>query len=100
MANENRNINQEVDQLREDLKEIRNDLAALLQTARDAGLEQGRAAGERVRNYSQQTQTRAREGLESARNSVESEIEERPLTSALTAFGIGFVVGMLLDRRR
>jgi len=27
------------------------------------------------------------------------EVEERPLTSVLTAFGVGFVVGMLLDHR-
>ena len=35
-----------------------------------------------------------------AGESVEKYIEERPLTSALVAFGSGFVIGMLLSNKR
>lgn len=31
---------------------------------------------------------------------ADQEIEEHPLTSVLMSFGIGFLIGMLLDRRR
>ena len=30
---------------------------------------------------------------------VEQQVRERPLTSVLTALGVGFVVGMLVTRR-
>ena len=30
---------------------------------------------------------------------VEHQVRERPMTSVLTALGVGFVVGMLLSRR-
>ncbi len=35
-----------------------------------------------------------------ASENVEKYIEERPLTSALVAFGSGLVIGMLLSNRR
>ncbi|MGA8258722.1 MAG: hypothetical protein WB783_00760 [Arenicellales bacterium] len=84
----NRDINQDVDQLREDLNKLREDVSSLVDTMRKDGAARGRAAYES-----------ARESVDAARETLGREIEERPVTSILTAFGVGFVVGLLLDRR-
>lgn len=89
-------INSEIDRLRKDVISLRSDMAALLEAAKEAGIARGHKAYERL----SETGDRARRRAHDAQEHVEDYIEEKPLTSVLVAFGTGFVIGMLLDRRQ
>jgi ElaB/YqjD/DUF883 family membrane-anchored ribosome-binding protein len=92
-------ITREVDQLKADLAALQTDMASLIKVVKDAGIDQGREyyelASDRVRETGESVRVRATGVYDTA----EKQVEEHPLTSVLTAFGTGFVVGMLLDRR-
>jgi len=93
-------INKEMNQIKADMKALRDDMAALMRALKDAGVEQGHQAYdkayENVRGAGESIRDRAGE----AYSAFGKEVEEHPLTSVLAAFGTGFVVGMLLDRGR
>lgn len=93
------NVNDELDKLRSDVTELREDVQVLINAMKEAGLQRGREfydrAAERARHAGETVRERAGE----AYGSIEKEVEARPFTSILAAFGTGFVVGMLLDRR-
>lgn len=84
----------DVEKLKTEFAELKSDVSKLTETVRDIsgdGLEQGR---DRIRRRAQRSREQAREAVDT----VESEIGERPLTSVAAAFGVGFVLGKLLDR--
>jgi ElaB/YqjD/DUF883 family membrane-anchored ribosome-binding protein len=97
MAN---NVDQEINQLKSDMAGLREDMASLVDTMKEAGMEKGRqyydSAYERARHAGEAVSERARE----AYSGFGKEVEDHPMASVLTAFGTGFVVGMLLDRRQ
>jgi ElaB/YqjD/DUF883 family membrane-anchored ribosome-binding protein len=97
MANED--IDREVEQLKSDIADLREDMASLVKVLKDAGLEQGKRVYERTYERARGAGDAARERADRAYESFGREVEERPLASVLTAFGTGFVVGMLLDGR-
>jgi ElaB/YqjD/DUF883 family membrane-anchored ribosome-binding protein len=86
----------DVEALQAEIKKLRADFASLNETVRDLlhhggadALGKARESGERAWN-----ETRRRfEG-------VAAEIEEKPIASAVTAFGIGIVLGLLFSSRR
>lgn len=92
-------VDKELDQLKSDVATLREDMSTLIQTMKQAGMEEGREAYDRVQARARQTGEDARRRANEAYGIVGREVEERPLTSILAAFGTGFVVGMLLDRR-
>src|SRR5579862_4437776 len=82
--------------LQAELKQLRGDLARLNETVRDF-----------VRHGSAEAVNRARESGEKLwgeakkrASTVTDEIEEKPITAAITAFGLGVVLGMLFSNRR
>lgn len=88
------NVEKDVEELKSEFSELKADMAKLADTLKklygdsaDQGREQVKAAAER-------SGTQAREAV----GAFETEIGERPLTSVAAAFGIGFVLGKLLDR--
>lgn len=97
MANEE--LNRELTQLKSDISSLRHDLGSLVEAMKSAGLEQGRQyyseASERAKRAGESIRARADE----AYGMIGREVEEHPFASVLAAFGTGFVVGMLLDRR-
>lgn len=82
-------------QLREDIAQLRDDVAQLTQDLRDVAAARGAEGVEAIRRTAHQTRDQARALAED----LERRITERPLTNILIAFGAGFVVGRLLDRR-
>jgi ElaB/YqjD/DUF883 family membrane-anchored ribosome-binding protein len=90
------NVDEEVTKLRKDMDQLRSDIGALTNSIKELGVQKGRAAINRARR----TGTSLREEADAWRAKADHEIEEHPLTSVLMSFGIGFVIGMLLDRRR
>lgn len=89
-------LNKDMDKLKGDIDDLRADVSAIAGTLKNLGLEQGKEAVNSARKVRDEASRQA----SAAKAKLEEEIESRPLTSVLGAFGIGFVIGRLLDRRQ
>ena len=86
----------DLEALQAEIKRLRADFASLNETVRDL-LRHGSAdAVGKARESSERVWNEARRRVEG----VTAEIEEKPVTSAVTAFGIGIVLGLLFSGRR
>ena len=88
------NVEKDVEDLRNEFAELKSDVSKLTETLKKLygdTAEEGRA---RARRAAERSRERARETY----GAFEEEIGERPLTTIAAAFGIGFVIGKLLDR--
>lgn len=92
MATTNDNVNKELEALRKDLASLRDDIGSLSKAVKAAGEEKGEAAYRRVREKGEEL----RQQGESAVEKVGHKIDEKPVTSVLTAFGTGVLVGLML----
>ena len=75
--------------------QLRSDISQISQTLKAIAADRGGAAYERARQSAEDMQTRAKEAIDSAAR----QIEERPFTTTLSAFGVGLVLGMLFSRK-
>jgi ElaB/YqjD/DUF883 family membrane-anchored ribosome-binding protein len=82
--------------LQTDIKQLRTDLAKIAGTMRDVISNSVAGAGEQVQASTQ----KAWSDVKRQAYTVGREIEERPLTAALTAFATGVILGLFLNRRR
>jgi ElaB/YqjD/DUF883 family membrane-anchored ribosome-binding protein len=91
-------LSNDVAKLRSDLDEIRGDLAAIARSIKDLGAATGQEAFQRAEHFGEEARKRAA----AAEERIGHEINEHPLASVLTALGVGFAIGKLLDpgRRR
>lgn len=83
----------DIEDLKSQIADLRDDLSGVADALKKLS---GNAAGEsaeRVRRAAERTRDKAKDTL----GSLEHEIEDRPFTSVATAFGIGFLLGKLLD---
>ena len=87
--------NEDVARLREDFDKLSDDVAALMTSLKEMGVARGREAVDRTRRAGDDLRADAR----AMEDRAEREIGAHPLTSVLTSFGLGFLIGMLLDRR-
>lgn len=99
-------LKQDVDQIRSDLDALRTDLAQLLKTSKSAASNRASEAKAYATDEIEGLAARVRELTEEAKaegrarlSDFEDRVHERPLTSLAAAFGIGLIVGKLLDRR-
>jgi ElaB/YqjD/DUF883 family membrane-anchored ribosome-binding protein len=81
--------------LREEINQLRADMAAIAGTLRDMGAEGGSKVYERVRESAE----RAKGEAEHAAADVGRQIKEKPLTAVLIAFIVGAILGALIGRR-
>ena len=86
----------EMEQLRKDLSALQNDVKSVAGALKAAGVEEGRNAYKQARGQGEALYARG----EAAANAMGSKIDENPVTSVFTAFGIGFIIGSLLGHRR
>ena len=86
----------DLEALRADLGKLREDVAAL--TASLAELVGESASGEKVREMAARLAERAKQTGRENLDALQRKIEERPLTSIAVAFGLGLVIGKLLER--
>lgn len=87
---------QDTQNLRNEVAQLREDLKAISETVRDIASERTEQARTRLRESAGQ----ARERAVRAEKAVEHQIEERPLASVLVVFIGGLVTGLLLQSRR
>lgn len=92
------NYNAEVQAIKDDIAGLRKDLQALVKTVADDQKTHGKEALDKARaevnRLAGQARAKGSEGI----SAIETHIEERPFTSVLMAFGIGLVLGKILDR--
>jgi ElaB/YqjD/DUF883 family membrane-anchored ribosome-binding protein len=101
-----RDLQKDLDTVKEDLAKLRSDIAELTQSLVDTGRSEVSAARSRLRAEARNLQRELREtlsetgaqGLKTV-ESVEQMLTERPLVSLLAAFGLGLLVGTFLQRR-
>ncbi|MBY0498331.1 Membrane-anchored ribosome-binding protein, inhibits growth in stationary phase, ElaB/YqjD/DUF883 family [Nitrosomonas ureae] len=89
-------FSKEMDQLKKDFASLRNDIGSVLASVKDLAEKQGQNVADLAQDAEKTVKNQAKEAGEN----MEKYIEERPLTSALVAFGSGFIIGMLLSNRR
>jgi ElaB/YqjD/DUF883 family membrane-anchored ribosome-binding protein len=96
-------VNQDVNALKDDLKQLRQDVAAVAESLKK--IVQGGAGADRA-NAPDDLYGQFKEGYESlrqesrhARTAMEREIEERPFTALLGAFIVGIVLGKFMSVR-
>ncbi|SEF61256.1 DUF883 family protein [Nitrosomonas ureae] len=89
-------FSKEMDQIKKDFASLRNDIGSILTSVKDLAEKQG----QNVADLAQDTEKTVKNQAKEAGENMEKYIEERPLTSALVAFGSGFIIGMLLSNRR
>jgi len=89
-------LSRDIDALKADLEALRADVAAIARSIKELGAAKGHEALARAEELGE----RARATLSAAEELLGREIEERPIASLITAFGIGFLIGKLLDSGR
>jgi ElaB/YqjD/DUF883 family membrane-anchored ribosome-binding protein len=100
------NIQKDLDTLRADLAALRASLeevtSDLLNVGKDSATIAGRRLGERTaasRERLRNAYGAARDQSARAIEGLQTTIEDRPFVSIVAAFGLGFVLGKMLDRR-
>jgi ElaB/YqjD/DUF883 family membrane-anchored ribosome-binding protein len=98
----NGNFSADMESLKKNFGQLRADLTQLVGTALGAGKtgagalrEKAHSAVDGVKHGLEGVRDRGSESIES----LEKKIAERPLTSALIALGVGYMLGRLFSRR-
>ncbi|MGP1394869.1 MAG: DUF883 family protein [Inquilinaceae bacterium] len=94
-----RNVEQELDALRGDMEKLRGDIGSLTKTLRATAEQKASSMAAAAKRNVDELKSEAEVKLREGTRAVESHIEERPLSSVLIAFGVGVVIGKLMDRR-
>jgi len=98
-------MNSDVDALRDDLNALRSDLAQLAQHVRtltsDSAAEAKANAGARLDDLGRRIEEAVADLQQQGERSsamLRQNVQDRPLVSVLTAFGIGLLLGRLIKR--
>jgi len=86
--------NPETDALKQDIERLKNDLSELAESYRAEGEKRAQAGVDSARGkYNEMRNDAARHTQD-----LGSEIEARPFTSVVAAFGVGLLLGKLIGR--
>lgn len=94
-----RDLKQDVEALRADFDSLRQDVGQLVATLKGNAGDRAEAELEQFRERLNRLAADVRTGGRERMRNVESQIEERPLTSLAMAFAVGLMLGRLFDRR-
>jgi len=92
------NVESEFATLKDDLAKLRADVAALSAAVRDTASDTVQEQIDAIRDRISHLASDAREESQQRLDDLAGQIEERPLTSVLLAFGVGLLIGKLFDR--
>ena len=88
-------LDKDFEQLRKDFAALQNDVSALAQGLKQAGLDGKSELGAKAQAQVDQ----ARDRVRALGDDIEGRVQDNPLGSLATAFGIGIVLGIIRDRR-
>jgi len=98
-------IQQEMESVRNDLKQLQGDVAGLVSGLKSLGLDKVNQVGENAKETAEEQLERLKATLNQVRSegesqvdSLQKEIGQRPLSSVAAAFAVGYILGKLLDR--
>jgi ElaB/YqjD/DUF883 family membrane-anchored ribosome-binding protein len=101
-----RDLNKELDGLKKDFSELRSDLRKLAETGGAVTGDAVSAARVKLEQETEKLMGRLQDAASGVKDQsgrmlhgMEDRIEDRPLASVLTTFGVGFAIGWLLGRR-
>lgn len=86
----------DIQALRAEIKELRADLGSLTETLRDLVRHGGAEATAKVRESGEKLWDEAKKRA----SGLAEEIEDKPVTAAVTAFSVGVLLGMIFSGRR
>ena len=97
-------VRKELDALKADLAQLREDIAGLTAAVRDVAADKAQQTRadtrERLHNAWEELERKLDEVIEQGRSAmggVQNQIGQHPAGSLLTAFGVGFIIAKLLD---
>jgi ElaB/YqjD/DUF883 family membrane-anchored ribosome-binding protein len=93
-----RNLESEFDTVKDDLSKLRSDISHLSAALKDTTSAGVREQIETIRSRIDRITDEARDHGRQTLDELTDHIEERPLASMLIAFGVGVLLGRLLDR--
>lgn len=96
---ENENLKAELDNLRKDLGRLSDQVGKTAGAGARAASDETRAEINRLRSELNRLSGYASEHGKATADTVHHQVEQHPLASLATAFGVGFLLGKLLDRR-
>jgi ElaB/YqjD/DUF883 family membrane-anchored ribosome-binding protein len=91
-------------QLEAEFAKLRNDVASLAEAVKDVAATEAKGVSEALLNswdrakQARKASKRARKEALDAAETLQTNIEEHPISSILIALGVGVVVGMILRR--
>jgi hypothetical protein len=85
----------DIEALKGEMKKLREDFAKIAELLKDAARHGSADAADMIRDKAEQHWNDAK----STAQSMFKEMEERPVQSALTIFGVGVLLGLLVGRR-
>ncbi len=91
-------LKSEIDALRTDLKQIKNDLLGLTKTLSSITASEAAEGLQGLKQASEQAEARLRQAAGEARSTLEHQIRDKPLGTLLVAFGIGLLFGKAASR--
>jgi ElaB/YqjD/DUF883 family membrane-anchored ribosome-binding protein len=101
-----RDLQDQLDALKTDLTNLRSDLKGAVTMIKDMGTRGVEVAKAALEGEAKQLREEFRDSVDQARErgrdslaSLERQIEQNPYMSLISAFGIGLLLGTLLDRR-
>ncbi|CAM2009728.1 hypothetical protein [Acanthopleuribacter pedis] len=89
----------EVENIREDMKVLREDLASLTQVITELGAREVNRVKENVMDTSKEMIESSTEVTKKSLNRVENSIKERPFVYVGSAFGLGILASAFLKRK-
>lgn len=83
------------EQLRAEMEKLRADVSSLNKAVHEVVSSWSADAKDAAKRSAAKVEAKAKESLDA----VAHQVEERPITTLATAFGVGIVLGLILNRR-
>lgn len=96
---ESENLKAELENLRKDLGKLSEQVSKTAGAGAKAASDETRAELNRLRSELNRISGYASDYGKASMENVHHQVEQHPLASLATAFGVGFLLGKLLDRR-
>lgn len=91
-------LKEEVAALRNDLKQIKNDLLGLTKTIGQITREEASEGLRDIKQASEQVEAKLRHAATDAKETLEQQVRDRPLGTLLLAFSVGLLFGKAASR--
>lgn len=89
----------DIEQLKADLKRLNDTLMGIGRDGLDAVQSEGAARLEMLRNEADQIAKRLKSTGQGHYDTLEAQVQDKPLITLLAAFGLGMIISRIIDRR-